>query len=263
MRRMMLTIIVLSAATIAGVAQQPAPPRFEVASIKLWRPPTTPLTSVRVAATPPDRFNSTTPISRLITYAYDVQDHQLTGGPDWVRTDRYEVAARAGREVSATERRAMVKTLLEDRFKLHVRTERREMPILELRLARSDRRVGPNLHDCSSEKVPEKPFTAPIGGAVAVSDCESGLTYLGTLASRQLQASVVNKTGLTGQWWFNLYFRSEPPTISAVDPSKEKVNQDLPSFTGALQEQLGLKLERTRGPVPVVVIESVDRPTPD
>jgi uncharacterized protein (TIGR03435 family) len=267
MRRVLLTIVVVCSATVGGVAQQPASPRFEVASIKLWQPPTTPLTSVRVAAAPPgsDRFNSTNTVAGLIAYAYDVRDHQLSGGPDWVRAERYEVAARAGREVSQAERRAMVKTLLEDRFKLRVRTETREMPILELRLARSDGRVGPNLHDCSNPNdkggisTPEKPFRAPTGGGVAVSDCASGLTNLSTIASRQLQATVVDKTGLTGQWRFNVYYGSEP-TIPGIQGT---ANPDLPSFVTALQEQLGLKVEGTRGPVPVVVIESVDRPTPD
>jgi uncharacterized protein (TIGR03435 family) len=199
----------------------------------------------------------------LIAYAYELQDHQLSGGENWVRADRYDVAARAGREVSQTEIRAMVKTLLADRFMLRVRSETREMPVFELRLARSDGRVGPNLHDCSSEKIPETPFRAPTNGSVAVSDCVNGLAFLATLTARRLQATVVDKTGLTGQWWFNIYYGSEPLALPGVDPSKEKVNPDLPSFEGALREQLGLRLERTRGPVPVVVIESVERPTPD
>jgi uncharacterized protein (TIGR03435 family) len=245
-------------------AQQAFTLRFEVASIKLWHPPTTPVTAAAIPTTrlASGAFNrNRTTVAALITYAYDVQDFQLSGGEDWVRTEQYTVAARAGREVSLTELREMVKALLTDRFHLRVRTETREMSILELRLARSDGRVGPNLHDCASEKVPEKPFTAPTGGAVAVSDCASGLTYLGTLASRQLQATVVNNTGLTGQWWFNLYYGSEPPAIPGVDLSKETANPDLPSFTTALQEQLGLRLERTRGPVPVVMIDHIERPT--
>jgi len=244
-------------------AQQASTLRFEVASIKLWRPSATPVTAGSIPRTRLDSgaFNrNRTTVAALITYAYDVQDFQLRGGEDWVRTEQYTVAAVAGREVSLTELREMVKALLTDRFNLRVRTEAREMSILELRLARSDGRVGPNLHDCASEKVPEKPFVAPTGGTVAVSDCASALTYLGTLASRQLQVTVVNNTGLTGQWWFNLHYRSEPPAIPGVDLSKETANPDLPSFTTALQEQLGLRLDRTRGPVPFVMIDHIERP---
>jgi uncharacterized protein (TIGR03435 family) len=269
MSRVLLTVVALSALTAAGIAQQPLPLRFEVASIKPWRPPTTPLTSISVAAPAPgsDRFTRTnTTVAALVAYAYDVGDHQLSGGPDWVRTERYEVQARAGRQVSTTDVRAMVKTLLEDRFALRVRTETREMPIFELRLARADGRVGPNLEDCANDKQgisgPEKMFRAPSNGSVATADCAggNGLTYLVTLASRQLQATVVDKTGLTGAWRFHVYYASQLPAFLG---GQAQANPDLASFGVAIQEQLGVKLERTRGPVPVVVIESVERPTPD
>ena len=269
MRHVLLIVILLGSLNLAAAAQQQSStPRFEVASIKLWSPPTTPVTGIRVPAAPAGSgiFNRSTSVARLIAEAYEVQDFQLSGGEDWVRSERYDVAARAGREVSQPELRAMVKALLADRFKLRVRTEAREMPILELRLARSDGRVGRNLHDCSNANdkegisTPEKPFIAPRNGAVATADCANGLTHLATIASRRLQATVVDKTGLTGQWRFNVYFGSEL-SIPGIPP--EPANPDLPSFVGALQEQLGLRLERTRGPVPVVVIESVERPTPN
>ena len=238
MRRVMLGMAVFCAMTVAGLAQQSSP-RFEVASIKLWRPASTPVASAGVAPARggSDRFNRTATLAGLITFAYGVRDHQLSGGPDWVRTERYEVAARAGREVSPPEVRAMVKTLLEERFTLRVQIETRELPIFELRLARSDGRVGSNLHDCANASdtegvsTPDKPFRAPTGGSVAAADCASGLTFLVTLASRQLQATVIDKTGLTGQWRFNVFFASEPPAIPGVDLSREKANPDLPSFT--------------------------------
>jgi uncharacterized protein (TIGR03435 family) len=256
-------------ATLAGspvIAQQASTLRFEVASIKLWRPPTTPVTG---AAIPTTRLGSgafnrnRTTVAALIAYAYDVQDFQLSGGEDWVRTEQYTVAARAGREVSQTEVREMVKALLTDRFNLRVRTETRGMSILELRRVRSDGQVGPNLHDCSKEGVPETPFRAPTGGTVSVSDCgdDGGSRLLATMASRQLKTLVVDKTGLTGQWWYAVFYGGEPLQIPGVGSSQERVNPDLPSFETALREQLGLRLERTRGPVPVVVIDHIERPT--
>lgn len=266
MRRVMLTIGVLCVLTLTGAAQQ-RQPRFEVASIKLWQPPTTRATSVASVAAPSGSgvFNRSTTVAQLIAEAYEVHDFQLSGGEDWVRTERYDVAARAGRDVSMAELGEMVKALLADRFKLRVRTETRDVPILELRLARSDGQVGSNLHSCSKERVPETPFRAPTGGGVAVSDCvtgRSGVPQLATLASRRLKTIVVDKTGLTGEWWYAVYYGGLPE-IPGVDLSKERVNPDLPSFEGALREQLGLRLERTRGPAPFIVIESVERPTPN
>ena len=266
MRRMMLTIAVLCALTLTGAAQQASALRFEVASIKLWQRPTTSAPGVyRSVPAPPGSgiFNRSTTLAGLIAEAYDVQDFQLSGGEDWLRTERYDVAARAGRDVSQVELGEMVKALLADRFKLRVRTETRELPILELRLAREDGQVGSNLHNCSKESVPETPFRAPTNGTVAVSNCANGVPQLAALASRRLKTIVVDKTGLTGQWWYVVYYGGEPPQIPGVDLSREGVNPDLPSFEGALREQLGLRLERARGPVPFIVIESAERPTPN
>ena len=269
MRRVLIITVLCTLGGVASIAQQPpAPLRFEVASIKLWSPPTTRATSATVVAAPVGSgiFNRSTSAAGLIAEAYDVHDFQLSGGEDWVRTERYDVAARAGREVSKTELNEMAKALLADRFTLRVRIDTREMPILELRLARSDGQVGSSLHNCAKETVPETPFRAPTGGSVAVSECaagRNGVPHLATLASRRLKTIVVDRTGLTGQWWYALYYGGELPQIPGVDLSQAKVNPDLPSFEGALREQLGLRLERARGPVPFVVIESIERPTPN
>lgn len=268
MTRLGLLLVGLTVAALPLAAQkQSSTPRFEVASIKPWSPPTTPTTTGVVAAPAGSGiFNRSASVARLIAEAYEVQEFQLSGGEDWVRTERYDVAARAGREVSQTELRDMVKALLADRFKLRVRSETREMPILELRLARNDGRVGPNLHDCSSERVPETQFRPPVGGTVSTSDCvkeRDGVPHVAGLVSRRLQTIVVDKTGLTGQWWHVVYFGGELPRIPGVDLSQVKVDPDLPSFETALREQLGLRLVRTRGPGPVMVIESVERPTPN
>jgi len=83
------------------------------------------------------------------------------------------------------------------------------------------------------------------------------------IATRALQTIVVDKTGLTGQWRFDVYYTGDPPQIPGVPRLPAVLNPDLPSFEAALREQLGLRLERTRGPVPVVIIESVARPTPN
>ena len=133
-----------------------------------------------------------------------MQDFQLIGGENWVRTERYDVAARAGREVSQTELGEMVKALLADRFKLRVRTEMREMSILELQRARGDGRVGPNLHDCSNpndkeeSRRPRSHSERRRNGAVATSDCADGVRNLAAIATRRLQTIVVDKTGTDG-----------------------------------------------------------------
>ena len=265
MSRLLLFAALAVSALPPAAQQQSPPPRFEVASIKLWQPTTTRATSVVAVGAPSGSgiFNRSMSLAGLIAEAYEVQDFQLSGGEDWVRTERYDVAARAGRDVSQTELKEMMKGLLGDRFTLRVRTEIREVPILELRLARSDGQVGSNLHNCSKERVPETPFRAPTNGTVSVSDCADGGSRLATMVSRRLKTFVVDKTGLTGQWWYAVFYGGEPPQMPGGDLSKDRVNADLPSFEGALREQLGLRLERTRGPAPFIVIESAQRPTPN
>ncbi|HEX6313489.1 MAG TPA: TIGR03435 family protein [Gemmatimonadaceae bacterium] len=252
---MLLIVAILCALTLTGAAQQ-ARPRFEVASIRPVSPSATfrgsPL-NIR-----PDTFSATNhSVLQLIRVAYGVLERQVLDGPGWIRTERFSVTAKTSTDVPRDQALRMLQTLLADRFKLRVRQETREMPIIELRLARSDGRVGPNLYDCSKPQdgPQEKSFAAPTGGSVVSSDCRAGLSYAVDLASRELDAIVVDKTGLTGQWWFNIFF------TEAIGPVDAPGNT--PTFIGALTEQLGLKTERTRALTPVLVIESVERPTPN
>jgi uncharacterized protein (TIGR03435 family) len=158
--------------------------------------------------------------------------------------------------------RLMMRALLGDRFKLRLRTEKRDMPMFELLLARTDGRIGPNLHDCSSKSgkaglsSPEKPFTASRGGSVAAGDCSSLASGVVRLAAARMQALVIDKTGLDAEFRYDIYFGPDLPEPDSVNP-------DLPSFATALREQLGLRLDRTRGLVDVLVIDSVVPPTED
>jgi uncharacterized protein (TIGR03435 family) len=137
---MLLTAAVLCALTLTGAAQQ-ARPRFEVASIRPVSPSATfrgsPLNIRR------DTFSATNhSVLQLIRVAYGVLERQILDGPGWIRSERFSVTAKTSTDVPRDQALRMLQTLLEDRFKLRVRQETREMPILELRLARSDGRVG-------------------------------------------------------------------------------------------------------------------------
>ena len=198
-------------------------------------------------------------LMRLMQVAYSVTEAQIIGGPEWVRSDRFDINAKFAAGSKRDQLTLMLRALVEERFQLRLRNETREMPLLELTLARDDRRVGPNLHDCSNTddkagvSTPEKPFTAPRGGAVAAGAC-APMSNVASLAAGRVQAIVQDKTGLPGNWRYDIYFGPDLPDPNSANP-------DLPSFVTALREQLGLKLERTRGPVDVLAIESAERPT--
>jgi uncharacterized protein (TIGR03435 family) len=195
---------------------------------------------------------------RLMQFGYEVTDAQIIGGPEWVRSDRFDIVAKFAPGARRDQLTLMLRALLEERFQLRLRHEKREMPLFELTLARDDRRVGPNLHDCSNNddtsgvSTPQKPFTAPRGGAVAAGAC-APMSNVASLAAGRLQSIVQDNTGLPGNWRYDIYFGPDLPDPNSANP-------DLPSFVTALREQLGLKLERTRGPVDVLVIESAERP---
>jgi uncharacterized protein (TIGR03435 family) len=267
--------ILLLACTSAGAAQQPRP-TFEVASVKPQAKPTTleefiawprPQPGGRLAGT-----HST--LEQLILFAYNVKSFQLAGGPEWIRTEYFDVDARAASPVPVNQLRLMAQSLLEERFTLVTHTEQRDMSYLALVLARADRQPGPNLHrideqacigrtvrEVHLEKFPagsQRGGANPGGGTIGGACQDMRVTAeLVTLLSGTL---VIDKTGLSGLWVFDAPYsgglpaRAGSPRLGA--PVPVEAVPGLP-FGVALEEQLGLKLESARGPVDVLVIDSV------
>ena len=199
-----------------------------------------------------------TAISVMILQAYPTKVDELFGAPDWVASEPYDVEARASFEPTIEEHRVMLRALLADRFKFAAHYETRERPIYNLVVARTDRRLGPRLRhvadtiDCATYK-PKNAIDAPVCGArtragSTLTFTSGGLRMasLADMISTYAGRPIVDRTGLTGFFDLTLEFTPGPDGLSI--------------FT-ALQEQLGLKLEPARGPLDVVVIERIERPT--
>lgn len=248
---------------------QSSKPRFEVASIK----PTVPVTSGplnellnRIPRFHPGGLFSApqATVRDLLILAHDLRPNRIVGGPDWVRQDSFEVNARAGTNASANDMKPMIQSLLEDRFKLVTHVESREMRYQALVRARPDGPLSAGLEpleECSStvvnelrRKFPEK-YPFPMNGLV--SGCSKpGLENLAALLESRLDVSVVDATGLKGSFYFTI--RSQWP----AGPSRAEVTDaNLPSLATALEEQLGLRLESRKGPLDVLVIDSIEQPT--
>jgi len=244
---------------------------------------------------PPGRFAATNiPLKVLITNAYQLSFYQVVGGPDWVSTDRFDIAAKVPDGAPPEQTRAMLRTLLKDRFTLAVHMETRDTPIYALVKARADNRLGPNLKpsttDCGPIRAQRAAAIAEVararGGRVPVPPppgpnepivCQmrvsgrggSTLTYragsitmsaLGNALRPYVGREVVDRTGLAGEFDFDLQF-SPPPTTGSVDAGIPVAPlDDAASVFTALQEQLGLKLESTRGPVEIMVIDRAEKP---
>jgi uncharacterized protein (TIGR03435 family) len=251
MRRIAVTTGVAAALVTALVGQEA---QFEVASVK--RQVLIPARPVMTTDTTFYRAGDT--ISQLIRFVYGVSDAQLIGGPEWIRTFRFEVDARSGSPASAEQMRRMVQSLLEDRFKLVAHTEQRDMPYAGIVVARSDGRLGPNLQKCEIGKVTDHSpmFVVPRGGDTKGEVC-GPLSTLASVATSVLKKTTIDHTGLTGTWAWHLSYLD----AAAAQRLPPGVLPEAVEFPTALREQLGLKLTAMQGPIDVVVIDSVQQPT--
>lgn len=283
------TQIAIGGAPATGPAAPVGPMAFEVASIKRN---VSGENNIRFGMQPGGRFNAVNaPVRELIRFAYQLQNFQIVDAPDWIVEERYDIIAKAEGDIPPGQfgvpgpAQMMMRALLAERFALAVREDTREMPKYDLVLNRPDGALGPQLArsatDCAALAAAargrggrgfappapgERPQCGMFGGFGQLRAGGTPLTALAQSLSGQLQRVVEDRTGLTGAFDFDLVYTPDQipqgppppgaPPLPAVDPNG-------PSLFTALQEQLGLKLEATRGPVPVLVIERIERPTPD
>ena len=263
--------IIAALCGVSVVAAQEARPRVEVTSVKrvveprrgsIWE-----LTEALPRVRPGGRFSGTPiTVEGLLMFAYDLKPTRVVGGPDWMRRDWYEIDAMAGSEVSTNQLRLMMQSLLEDRFKLVARAEQRARQYRALVRARAGGALGPGLitiDECSATKVSElrrnAPEQYPMPGSGLTSGCTApGLATFADGLAIALDVPVIDATGLTGSFYYHLrtQFQMFPPALRLPDN-----DSGLPALSTALDEQFGIRLESRRGPVEVLVIDSVQPPT--
>ena len=265
--------------------------------------PANPLSQIALMLPQPGgRFTATnTPLRMLIMTAHELQqDAQLVGGPPALLAAKYDITARvAGTATLAMkELPQLLRSLLADRFKLKTHTESRELPLYDLVLARSDGRLGPDLRPSKSECSKGDELAADQGAALAKGDLASfvgkpgpcmvttdtsggplnlmmrgdgqEMKQISEILTQLTGRAVRDKTGLAGRYDFDMKMDLQMVLAQArrmganIPAAAANIPQsDGSSLTTALNEHLGLKLESTRGPVDVVVIDSVEAPTPD
>jgi len=264
-------------------------PRFEVASVKPNPAGRAGMTRSRIQ--PGGRFVAENmAIVLLIGQAYQVQAYQLVGGPGWIWSDGFDIDAKANGELVPTDGRrplqGALRGLLADRFKLVTHTETRQLPVYALVLARSDGRLGPDLirssrtncdailAEVAAAREPGGPPPPPPASGQAP-PCgglnRNGMfsldsttpTRLANSLSAELNRRVFDRTGLTGLFNVHLTWTPDPMPSGPLPPDVPPIDPSGPSIFTAVQEQLGLKLESTTGPVDVLVIDRAERPTPN
>lgn len=241
---------------VAGVAiaQSPAQPQpearaaFDVASVKLH--PGTITSSSDPAVRGRTVTGTASTLLDLITTAYGVKYEQISGGPNWVNSDHYDISAKAEGEGTLTKVQAqqMLQSLLEDRFQLKIHRETKEVPVYALVIGKN----GPKLKETSAD-APGNNF---VRGSITGLHMEATRGTMEQLA-RQLSGTagrpVIDRTGLTGYYAYTLDW-----IPANRDPEPDS---DTPSMVTAIQEQLGLKLERAKGPIEMLIIDRAEKPS--
>ncbi len=203
-----------------------------------------------------------TPLRRIIAAAYQLdfsEAYRLVGGPGWIDSGRFDVTATLPENTSARELPSMLRALLAERFKLVAHTETREAPLYSLMVARGDRALGPQLRTAPVDCEAARP--GPDVCRLEVSDRIAGrgqrmsalARVLGGFAGRY----VVDRTDLSGGFDFDLTF----PDLAAGSRGGGPGGDSGGGVFTALQEQLGLKLTATKGPLDFVVIDRVEQPS--
>jgi uncharacterized protein (TIGR03435 family) len=289
-RRLMSTALSLIAFTLSFAARPAAQSvaadqvlRFEVASVK----PSTGPPGER--GQPGGRYTATRTVRFFIAdaffFATPLQISRVIGGPEWIDSARYEINTKGDWQPTPDgpprELFLMIRSLLEERFNLKTHHETRELPIYELVVARADGKLGPGLHksdvDCDAVFAARRAGVAPppprgpmdpppcrlMGGPARIISGGTTMEQLATNLALRVERRVIDRTGLSGRFEFNLAFTPDripdgapPPGVPAIDPNG-------PGIFTAIQEQLGLKLLPAKVQADVVVIDNVERPTPD
>jgi uncharacterized protein (TIGR03435 family) len=243
-------------------AIRPAFDEFEVATIK----PTDPGFQGRFI-----RMESTHQLvarnhalNTLIAAAYNLNPRAISGGPAWIESDHYDILAKAPGEVrpNLDEQMAMLRKLLADRFKLTFHREQKELSIYALTVAKSGSKVKESAVSPDDSPIGPPPLifvvTPP---AVRLPGRYATMAELASVFQRGvLDRPVVDKTGLPGRYDFDLEFTPDESQFGGV-LGRPPGDAPLPGLFAAIQQQLGLRLEATKGPVDVLVIDGAARPS--
>ena len=262
-----LIVLCALAASLAAGAQAPA---FDVTSVK----PSAPNQNSSSIAFPPGPAGriSNQPLRDIISWAYDLgmasslgdpARYRLVGGPNALLSRPFDIEVRTSPDATIAQKKAMLRTLLAERFKLRIRRETRQVPLYAVTLANKAPGAGlkPSTLDCDSEKgraLRAANYDKPTPCSVARSEVAGGIRIFrgaGPMSAMvrqmhsRLDRPVVDETGLTGNYEWSLSFR---------DPRQQI---DAPTFEDAVRQHLGLRIVPKTGPYEVHLIESVEMPT--
>lgn len=213
-------------------------------------------------------------LKRMIATAYQVPAFQISGGPKWIDSDRFDIEARAeDPKTGYIQLRLMMQSLLEDRFRLKLHRETRESAVYLLVTTKGRPKMTPSDDQTTPDATgpPSSPTDGPTRGSVLIGRgllMTNAVTMpvLAKILASELGRPVLDKTNLRSR--FDIRLRWTPDAlIDAASPDgtdgSDASGTDLPGLFTALREQLGIEVKSARGPVEFLVIDSAEKPSPN
>ncbi len=247
---------------------------YDVASIKLN---TSGGASIGVRNTPDGHSVTNVPVQTLMQWAFGIQGFQIIAGPEWFSSERYDIEAKMDAAVAEAlqklnlddrriARQHMLLALVVDRLKLTTHRETRELPIYSLVIAKGGSKLQGTKSSAPGIPVPRGGVsvrTSRTGsGPITLSVLHCTNTELAGVFVPHVGRTIIDKTGLTSVYDFTLQFLPDDAAVAPVAGATSSAPDPVaPSIFTAIQEQLGLKLESGKGPVEVIVIDHVERPS--
>jgi uncharacterized protein (TIGR03435 family) len=277
-----LTLTIAALIPAAGIlAQSPAPrPAFDAFEVATIKPAVDEQSGAFIKMQSAHRFYvKNYSLKSLVGAAYNLTPRAISGGPGWADSDHYDILAATPGEVQPNldEQMWMLRKLLADRFKLTIHREQKEFSIYALTIAGSaqaagplgavgNRKLGPKLKVSTAppEKLPElvsvvfPDHVLMPARNTTIAEFASHLTNRGVL-----DRPVVDKTGITGKYDFDLEWADDETQFGGKGRKRASPDDgsEKPDFFAAIQQQLGLRLDATKGLIDVLVIDKVERPT--
>jgi uncharacterized protein (TIGR03435 family) len=234
--------------------------RFEVASVKPSRPGGT-VGGIHPAQGGERYLANNAPLKMFITTAYRMKAGQVVGGPGWIDSDLFDMEAKAEKPSSIEDLHTMLKNLIAERFHLQLHYETKDLPVYVLTVDSGGAKLTP--HEAQNAGGPsivpssEKPLHRKMKMTAVTMDY---FAYgLGTFMDR----SVIDQTGIKGGYDFALAYTMDlPPGVSeSAIVNGAPLDTSGPTIFEALRQQLGLRLEPRKGPVRIIVIDHVEKPS--
>lgn len=252
-------------AATGAPAAQVVPPDYDVSTVKSNN---TGSHSIRVSIDDGLLRADNAQVKMLMEMAFDIRQDQILNLPHWAEVNHYDITAKVvemtkeqQKALNKEQRQAMMQKLLKERFHLEAHVEERTLPILELVVAKEGIKFQ-EFHKPAEDETPAEPGKPDPkrGGFMNMSNNSLSATglpmdSLAKALSSMTHMPVTDKTGLTGLYSFTVKYQREEE-----GPQSGLRDDSLPTIYTALQEQLGLRLEKSKGPVKVLVVDRIEQP---